>query len=297
MDIETDFDLKAYLKKQQDIVNRALQSYLTDPEARITKAMEHSLMAGGKRIRPVLCIAAAEAVGGNSDDVIPAACAIEMIHTYSLIHDDLPAMDDDDLRRGIPTCHRAFDEATAVLAGDALLTLAFEVLSGGIKGVDSKDILKVIGIIAEAAGRNKMIEGQMRDILNEGKLISLAALKEMHTMKTGAMIEASVRTGAILGGGSEEQIRFLSEYADKIGLAFQVTDDLLNVEGDPEIMGKAVGTDEKRDKSTYPNLMGIEASREFSADLINSALKAVEKFDNKAVPLRKIAEYIIERKR
>lgn len=261
--------------------------------------MKYSLMAGGKRIRPVLCIAAAEAVGGKADEVLPAACAIEMIHTYSLIHDDLPAIDNDDFRRGKPTCHVAFDEATAILAGDALLTLAFQILSSvELKNENyASKWLSVVNAISRAAGYQEMIEGQMRDIASEGVVLTLNELEEMHSLKTGAIIEASIYCGATIGNGGIEQMKQLGIYAKNIGLAFQVADDILNVEGDPDIMGKAVGTDKNRKKSTYPSIVGINKSRKFAEKLAGNALQALDGFDNRSDPLRAIAGYIVERKK
>ncbi|MDO9567348.1 MAG: polyprenyl synthetase family protein [Candidatus Desulfaltia sp.] len=295
------FDLNSYLVSKNNHINNSLNEILRDrlSSSRIVSAMEYSLMAGGKRIRPVLCIAAAEAVGGKADKVLPAACAIEMIHTYSLIHDDLPAIDNDGLRRGKPTCHVAFDEATAILAGDALLTLAFQILSSiELKNEHyASKWLSVICAISRAAGYQGMIEGQMRDIASEGLMLTLNELEEMHSLKTGAIIEASIYCGAIIENGNIEQIKQLGVYAKNIGLAFQVTDDILNVEGDPKIMGKAVGTDKNRKKSTYPSIMGIDKSREFAEKLADNALQALDGFDNRSDPLRAIAGYIIERKK
>jgi len=261
--------------------------------------MKYSLMAGGKRIRPVLCIAATEAVGGKPPAVLPAACALEMVHTYSLIHDDLPAMDNDDLRRGKPTCHVAFDEATAILAGDALLTLAFEVLSSvQFTGKNqAASWLKVIHIISTAAGYQGMIRGQMLDMAAEGQHLTVDELKSMHALKTGALIEASLLCGALLADARKRQMEILKTYARNIGLAFQVTDDILNVEGNPKIMGKAVGTDELREKSTYPAILGLETSRQFAKNLVDEALQVLKVFDKTADPLRALATYIIERKR
>jgi geranylgeranyl diphosphate synthase type II len=259
--------------------------------------MKYSLMAGGKRIRPILCVAAAETVGGQSQNAIRAACALELIHTYSLIHDDLPAMDNDEVRRGQPTCHVAFDEATAILAGDALLTLAFEVLSS-MELIQENHVLNwmnVIQTISTAVGYKGMIEGQMQDMDAEGHLLCLEDLENMHALKTGALIEASVTVGAILGKGSFDQIQQLKTYAKNIGLAFQVTDDLLDVEGDPNVMGKDVGSDQARSKNTYPALLGIDQSKQFAKKLVNNALKALDYFDNKAHPLRAIALYIVDR--
>jgi len=293
------FDLNSYLSAKRKQINEALDSVFANTSSIIVKAMKYSLMAGGKRIRPVLCMASAETVGGQSQDVIRAACALEMIHTYSLIHDDLPAMDNDGIRRGQPTCHVAFDEATAILAGDALLTLAFEVLSSK-EFIQEKHVLNwmnVIHTISTAAGYKGMIEGQMQDMDGEDRLLCLKDLEKMHALKTGALIEASVAVGAILGKGSLDQIQQLNTYAKKIGLAFQVTDDLLDVEGDPNVMGKDVGSDQAQNKSTYPALLGIEQSKQFAKKLVNDALKALDYFDNKAHPLRAIAYYIIDRKK
>jgi geranylgeranyl diphosphate synthase type II len=295
------FNLNSYLLSKRKEIDRAIDKIIgqkTDSSV-IVSAMRHSLMAQGKRIRPILCIAASQAVGGQTEDVINVACALEMIHTYSLIHDDLPAMDNDDLRRGKPTCHIAFDEATAILAGDALLTLAFEVLSSIEPGSRNNllEWLRVINIIAKAAGYKGMIEGQIKDIASEGTPLGLDDLEKMHALKTGALIEASITSGAILGNGSFDQIEHLNIYAKNIGLAFQVVDDILNVEGDPAVMGKDVGTDRARKKSTYPSILGVEKSKEFAKNLVNDALQALDYFDNKSDPLRAIAHYIIDRKK
>jgi geranylgeranyl diphosphate synthase type II len=259
------------------------------------------MMAGGKRIRPILCLAAIEALGGNpgKKNALTVACALEMIHTYSLIHDDLPAMDNDNLRRGRQTCHIAFDEATAILVGDALLTLAFQILSE-IKPTDehpSEFIIDIIRILTLAAGYRGMIAGQMTDISSEGALLSLEVLEEMYRLKTGALFEASVHTGAILAKGTLSQLKQLITYARNIGLAFQITDDILNVEGNPAVTGKSAGTDEMRQKSTYPSIIGIERSKQLTKKLINNALQALDDFDNRSDPLREIAKFIIDRNR
>jgi geranylgeranyl diphosphate synthase type II len=295
------FDLNSYLSSKRKQIDNALGAIIEKNSngAKIKSAMEYSLMSSGKRLRPILCIAAAETVGGHLDDTLRAACAIEMIHTYSLIHDDLPAMDNDNLRRGQPTCHIKFDDATAILAGDALLTLAFEILSS-VESVDKDHAfnwLRVIHTIAMAAGCKGMIEGQLQDIGAEGNVLGLEDLKKMHRLKTGALLEASVITGTILGNGNPDQIEKLKNYARNIGLAFQITDDILNVEGDPDIMGKDVGTDQARGKSTYPSILGMEKSKEFAKKLVNDALKVLDYFDNKADPLRAIAHYIVVRKK
>jgi geranylgeranyl diphosphate synthase type II len=307
------FDLKVYLDHKRTEFEGVLYKLIEDsagsPPARLTAAAQYSLMAGGKRLRPVLCMAAAETVGGTIEDCIHAACALEMIHTYSLIHDDLPAMDNDDLRRGQPTCHVAFDEATALLAGDALLTMAFQILSAPLmrltgafetaefKTLDTVRRLQVIQIISKAAGFQGMIEGQMQDIQLEGRHPGKTELEQMHRLKTGALIHASVRSGVLLGGGTADEIEKLSTYANHIGLAFQVADDILNVEGDPAIMGKSAGTDATLNKATYPSLMGLAASKRFAAELIQNAQDALVSFDDRAAPLRALAEYVIERRR
>jgi geranylgeranyl diphosphate synthase type II len=296
------FHLPDYLTRRRKIIDTALGRIFqpTDLDQRIVAAMRYTVTGNGKRLRPVLCIAAAEAVGGTFRDVLLPACALELVHTYSLIHDDLPAMDDDDLRRGKPTCHAAFDEATAILAGDALLTLAFELLTDStdnISALKAQVRLRIIRVIAQAAGYQGMIEGQMRDILSEGKQLSITALKSSHALKTGALISAAVETWATMAGGFGQQIARLREYAGNIGLAFQVADDILNVEGDPDRMGKAVGTDAARQKNTYPALLGLEASKTLADELVNHAIETLESFDDTADPLRAIAKYIIERKR
>jgi geranylgeranyl diphosphate synthase type II len=289
------FDLAAYFSRNNTLLERCLTEYLdSSANARLLEAMRHSLMAGGKRLRPNLCIAACEAVGGNPEDVFPVACAMEMIHTYSLIHDDLPAMDDDRLRRGKPTCHMAFDEATAILAGDALLTLAFQVLAS-MKTRCAEHALEVIRIIAVAAGPSGMVQGQMLDMQSEGRSLTPESLQHLHALKTGAMIEAALAAGAIVADGSPLQVNAIREYGRSIGLAFQVVDDILNVEGDPAVMGKAAGTDRVRRKNSYPTLWGLEKSREFAHNLIQAAIESLSDFGLEAEALRTIARYVIER--
>ena len=277
--------------------------------ATVSAAMRHSVMAGGKRIRPILCIAAFEAVtdqetkrsneSSEYGDLIDVACAIEMTHTYSLIHDDLPAMDNDDLRRGKPTCHKAFDEATAILAGDALLTHAFEIISStGINSKkDNRIYLEIIRRLAWATGSRGMVEGQMLDIHSENKRLSIDEIKRIHSLKTGAFMESAVYCGALFWGGAPRQMERLNRYAKNIGLAFQVTDDILNVVGHPDEMGKAAGSDEKRNKSAYPSLMGLDESIRFAGKLIDAALESIRPFDQRCDPLRAVAQYIIERKK
>ena len=294
-------DLKSYLTYRRSEVNQWINTFFIKKgfNGQIREAMQFSLSAGGKRVRPILCLAAAEAVGGNPVDLLPVASAIELLHTYSLIHDDLPAMDDDNLRRGKPTLHVQFDEATAILAGDALLTLAFEILSDSDYVLPGKpnESLQIIHKIAHAAGWVGMIDGQMLDIVSEGSHLGLNDIKTLHKKKTGALIEASVFSGALLGGADSDQISALNHYANNIGLAFQVADDILNVIGDPKKMGKAVGTDADRDKNTFPSVMGLADSQAYAGQLIEKALHAIESFDKKAEPLRASARYIIERNR
>ncbi|RPH51818.1 MAG: polyprenyl synthetase family protein [Desulfobacteraceae bacterium] len=295
----SNFDLNSYMSKKNTLINDELMKIIniTHDSSTLIEAMSYSLLSGGKRIRPVLCIAASEAVSNKKNDVLLVACALEMIHTYSLIHDDLPAMDNDTLRRGKPTCHVAFSEAAAILAGDALLTLAFQILSSAQINNNAAKWLNVINLISKAAGYKGMIEGQVRDMVSENNPISLKELEYMHSLKTGALISVSVESGAILGNGTFEQIEHLKTYAKNIGLAFQITDDILNVTGDPAETGKATGSDESRNKNTYPALLGIAESENHAKKLIKDALHAIETFDNKSDPLRAIALYIIERKR
>lgn len=296
------FDLKAYLDLQRDLVNSALEACLKrfPSRSKMIEPVTYALSAGGKRIRPVLCLAACAAVGGYPEKALPAACALEMIHTYSLIHDDLPALDNDDVRRGKPTCHVQFDEATAILTGDALLNMAFETLArAGVDAPSSDNSrwMEVIAILSEASGCHGMIEGQARDLAYEGVKLDQTKLEAMHRLKTGALIKASVHTGAVLGRGGDGHIDRLKAYADNTGLAFQVVDDILNVQGDPAVLGKAVGTDASRQKNTYPSLLGLERSRSYARQLIADALQALDIFDNKADPLRAIAQYIVDRNR
>ena len=296
------FDLKSYLAKRRQLVDQALQRFLNSRpfrNTRLVSAMQYSINAGGKRLRPILCLAAAHAVGGREEEAVPAGCALEMIHTYSLIHDDLPAMDNDDLRRGKPTCHKAFGEATAILAGDALLTAAFQILAEyALRRDDQQAVwVQAMAIIAKAAGHEGMIEGQMRDMAAEGQALSADRLEELHGLKTGALITASIKTGAVIGGADKRALTGLEVYGRCIGLAFQVTDDILNETGDPLVMGKAVGTDQIRQKSTYPALMGLAGARHMASDLVAEALRNLAIFDSKADPLRAIARYVIERRR
>jgi len=294
-------DLKAYLAERRDLVNRALEGYLPavrGPAFRVVQAMHYSLFAGGKRLRPILCLAAAEAVWGDPGEALPVACALEMIHTYSLIHDDLPAMDDDDLRRGQPTCHKQFDEATAILAGDGLLTEAFHTLAAAAPNYAGREaaLVEVITLLAAAAGYQGMVGGQMLDLLAEGRQVTLKELETIHRLKTGALLTASLRSGALIGGGTRVQVALLTSYGEKFGLAFQVTDDLLDVEGEAAEMGKAPGMDEKRQKATYPALLGLDAAKEWARRLVAAAVAELEPLGEKAAPLAEIARYLLVRR-
>jgi geranylgeranyl diphosphate synthase type II len=293
-------DLKDYLKQRCQLVDQALERFLPDAEelpASLHGSMRYSVFAGGKRVRPVLMLAACETVGGDLNQALPAACAMEMIHTYSLIHDDLPAMDDDDFRRGNPTNHKVYGEATAILAGDALLTEAFILLAGDQQHGDPAARLRVIHEIATASGSRGMVGGQVVDMESEGKgEIDLATLSYIHTHKTGALIRASVRAGAILGGATEQSLAALTHYGEAIGLAFQIADDILDVEGTTEELGKDAGSDQARGKATYPALVGLEASKARAQELVQMALDALSIFDQRAEPLRAIASYIVKRK-
>lgn len=292
-------NLERYLAEKNEIVNKALERLLVKADEypkNLHKAMHYSLFAGGKRIRPILTIAAAESVGGSVEDVLTAACAIECIHTYSLIHDDLPALDNDDLRRGRPTCHKAFGEAAAILAGDALLTAAFEIMAKS--PCANKDaVLMAIAEVARAAGSTGMIGGQVVDLESEGKEIPFPVLEYIHIHKTGALILASVRCGAMLGGAVDAQLSALTRYAGAIGLAFQIADDILDVEGSAQEMGKRAGGDELKGKATYPSFLGVEESRKRAGELTELAIGAISGFDARADALREIAKYITARRR
>ena len=295
-------DLKVYLKEKIALVDAALEQYLPREEERpqsIHKAMRYSIFAGGKRVRPVLMLAACEAVGGRIDKAMPAACAMEMIHTYSLIHDDLPAMDDDDFRRGRPTNHKVFGEAIAILAGDGLLTEAFKLMSDPrfAGGIDPAARLRVIHEIATSAGTYGMVGGQVVDMESEGKPdMDLPTVQYIHTHKTGALIKASVVAGALLGGADQQQLAAILRYGEAAGLAFQIADDILDIEGTTEEIGKDAGSDEARGKATYPAVMGLAAAKQEAQAMMDEAMLALEPLGAAAEPLREIARYIVERK-
>lgn len=295
-------DLKAYLHEQCARIDAALDRFLpreTELPHSVHKAMRYSVFAGGKRVRPILMLAACQAVGGETARAIPAACAMEMIHTYSLIHDDLPAMDDDDFRRGNPTNHKVFGEAIAILAGDALLTEAFKLASDPrfAEGCDPSGLLAVIHEIASCAGSCGMVGGQVIDMESEGRQdIDLATVQYIHTHKTGALIKASVVAGALLGGAAGERLAGITRYGEAAGLAFQIADDILDIEGTTEEIGKDAGSDQARGKATYPAVMGLAAAKEEARSMMDEALEALEIFGAEADPLREIARYIVRRR-
>jgi geranylgeranyl diphosphate synthase type II len=309
-----EFNIKSYLASKRELVDRKLDSLLkyspknTSP---LEESIRYSALSGGKRLRPILMIASNEAFGGKEQMVLPIACAIEMIHTYSLIHDDLPCMDDDSLRRGIATNHNVYGEAVAVLAGDALLTDAFNIMvrEGLSSGLRPKILTEVVGDISHAAGSKGMIKGQSIDLTLEGttlaldgtklvlegtKDVSVGQVEKMHSLKTGALIEVSVTVGAKIGGANEKQIKKLVTYAKALGLAFQIVDDVLDIEGGKSI-GKEVGADARNKKTTYPELVGLKRSKRKAQELTKKAFKALKDFDDKATPLREIALYLADR--
>jgi geranylgeranyl diphosphate synthase type II len=295
-------DIRKYLQEKKGMVDSALADlFLSRVEypPSLHRAIEHSLFAGGKRVRPILSIAAFEAAGGSNGGVIPFACALEMIHTYSLIHDDLPAIDNDDYRRGRPSCHKVFGEAIAILAGDALLTEAFQLMTNRLFGDGRREhselVLDVVHEVARAAGISGMVGGQVVDVESAGKEVDLPTLQYIHTHKTGAMILASVRVGARLAGAKEESLRAFSRYGEQIGFAFQIVDDVLDIEGKAEVLGKTPGSDLSRGKITYPSLVGLAESKKRAGELVASAIEALRLFGPEADPLREIARFIHSR--
>jgi len=291
--------VKEYLKKTAEEVEAILKEYF--PKGgygeRVVRAAKYSLFAGGKRLRPALCLAGCEAVGGNRQKIIWFAAGIECLHTYSLIHDDLPCMDDDDLRRGKPSCHKAFDEATAVLAGDGLQAFAFELFTHPelVKNTTFSRLIKAIRLIAKAVGFEGMVGGQMVDLLMEGKKGNLKVLKWIHLHKTVKLIEASVVCGGLLGGGDSNQIKALSKYGKNLGLAFQVIDDILDIIGDEKKLGKRVRSDIKKGKLTYPSLIGLEKAKELAQKYTEKAVSALEPLGEKAKFLKELAYFMLNR--
>jgi geranylgeranyl diphosphate synthase type II len=294
------FDLRAYLKTRQELVEAALERVLppeTTMPPTLHRAMRYSVQAGGKRLRPILVLAGAEAVGGTPEQVMETACAMEMIHTYSLIHDDLPAMDNDDYRRGMLTNHKVFGEAVAILAGDALLTLAFKLIAvNGARTGDPRIIAALVTDIADAAGTDGMVGGQVVDIESEGKAFSAETLDYIHTHKTAALIRISLWAGALIAGGSPAQLAAIARCGEALGLAFQIVDDILDVEGSTEQLGKTAGKDAQQQKATYPAYHGLEASRERARVLIDQAKQALAPLGERAEPIRALADFIFERR-
>ncbi|XP_057763435.1 geranylgeranyl pyrophosphate synthase, chloroplastic-like [Arachis stenosperma] len=294
----TTFDFTAYMLRKADTVNKALDAAIAmkEPE-KIYEAMRYSLLAGGKRVRPLLCIAACELVGGDEETALAAACAVEMIHTMSLIHDDLPCMDNDDLRRGKPTNHKAFGEDVAILAGDALLAFAFEHIAVSTKGVSPTRVVRAIAELAKSVGSEGLVAGQIVDTHSEGlSNVGLERLEYIHLHKTAALLEAAVVLGGIMGGGNDDEVENLRLFARSIGLLFQVVDDILDVTKSSEQLGKTAGKDLVADKVTYPKLLGIEKSKEFAHKLNQDALQYLAGFDeDKAAPLVALANFIANR--
>jgi geranylgeranyl diphosphate synthase type II len=297
----SDFDLDAYLAERRRHVDEALAAVLPaddTPPSSVHQAMRYSVMAGGKRLRPILVIGGAEAVGGQAESVMPAACALELIHTYSLIHDDLPAMDDDDYRRGRLTNHKVFGEAIAILAGDALLTYAFRLLAENAVRVagDASLVRDVVVEVVDAAGTAGMVGGQVVDIESEGKTVSPETLEYIHLHKTAALIRASLRVGALLAGARGDRLATIGAAGQILGLAFQIVDDILDVEGTLAELGKTAGSDERKGKATYPAVHGIEASRAQARALIGQAKEQLRRLGPGATPLCALADYVFERR-
>ncbi|CZR96529.1 MULTISPECIES: polyprenyl synthetase family protein [unclassified Clostridioides] len=292
-------EFKQCLKEKASFIENVLKEYMPKEEGyqkTVIEAMNYSLSAGGKRLRPILTLEACKVVGGNEEEAIPFAMAIEMIHTYSLIHDDLPALDNDDLRRGRPTNHKVYGEAMGILAGDALLNYAFEVmLSGSINKENPEKYLKAINEIAKGAGIYGMIGGQVVDVESENKQIEKEKLDYIHMNKTAAMMVGCMRAGATIGGANSEQMEEITKYAKNIGLSFQIVDDILDIVGDEAKLGKKVGSDIENHKSTYPSLLGLDKSKEIAYNLIDEAKKSIEKLSDDVDFLKGLAEYIIDR--
>lgn len=293
-------ELQAYLAVKTDLVNKALDQYLP-PESTypsvIHQAMRYSVFSGGKRLRPVMALATAEALGGTVEMVMPYACAVELLHTYTLIHDDLPAMDNDDYRRGKPTCHRAFGEGNAILAGDALLTYTFALLARHLNAPELKAArgLQVIAELAEATGSCGLIGGQVMDLAAEGGQWDATVLNYIHQHKTGALFRTTVRGSAILCGATQAELEALTVYSDNLGLAFQIKDDILNVTGDSQKLGKSIGSDAKRQKATYPALYGLEYSKQAVREYSDKALASLTGFGETACWLRELVLYLVDR--
>ncbi|MGC2063035.1 MAG: polyprenyl synthetase family protein [Thermodesulfovibrionales bacterium] len=290
-------EIKEYLGQKKVLIDTFLDNYFEEKPrpAVLSEAVTYSLQAGGKRIRPILCLAAYEACGCNSADIISFSAALEMIHTYSLIHDDLPSMDNDDLRRGKPTSHKVYGEAIAILAGDALLTEAFSIFAGPSSCIKAEAQLAVVRELAAASGMKGMVAGQVQDMLSENAEPDEETLRFIHRHKTAALLSASVRIGAMLAGAQAGIFEAISVYGDNVGLAFQVVDDILDIVGETEVIGKPKGSDEKKKKLTYPRLYGIEKSRAIAEGLVAAAVDSLRGFGREADPLRGIASYLLSR--
>jgi geranylgeranyl diphosphate synthase type II len=293
-------DLATRMAERRASVDGALDRWLppaTEPPSTIHEAMRYSVFAGGKRLRPLLALFGCEAVGGTADDAMPGAVALELIHTYSLVHDDLPAMDDDDFRRGRPTCHKVSGDAIAILAGDALLTHAFHVLADQVAaGVPAPRRLRMVAEIAVAAGSVGMVGGQTMDIQAEGKTLDPATLLTLHSKKTGALLRVSLRVGGLAGGADEAALGHLTRYGERLGLAFQIVDDILDIEGNSAEMGKTAGSDLRKHKATYPAVFGLEASRREATRLLDEARDAVRPFGKTGAMLVALAEFVGQRR-
>jgi geranylgeranyl diphosphate synthase type II len=290
--------MKEYLVARQKMVDQALEALLPKSTVKpqtIHKAMRYSIFAGGKRLRPILCLAAAECCGGKPETAIPLACAVECIHTYSLIHDDLPCMDDDDLRRGMPTSHKVFGEAVAVLAGDALLTFAFE-LASEVQGWPRHPLKEVIRELAVAAGSRRLIAGQVVDLESEGKKVSVPLLRFIHESKTAALLSSSIRVGAMSANAAPVQLQYLSAFGKALGLAFQVIDDILDVTQTSETLGKSAGKDVGAEKATYPSVVGLDRSRQIARKLTLEAHSSLKPLGRKADILHGLADHLLARK-
>ncbi len=296
--VTTTFEFSAYMAHARDLVEQALDDSLGPerPES-LRQAMRYSLLAGGKRLRPILCLAACELAGGQIEQALPTAVALEMVHTMSLIHDDLPSMDNDDLRRGRPTNHKVYGDAIAILAGDALLTRAFEMVALRSSEVSPERLLKVVGEISLVAGAPGLVGGQVVDLESEGKQVDLDTLEFIHLHKTGALLKACVTCGALIGGADDEMLNALRIYAKGIGLAFQIIDDILDVTASSDVLGKTAGKDLIADKTTYPKLLGLDESRRRANQLVNEAKLSLEPWKVKAGPLLALADYITNRDR
>ncbi len=295
-------DINNYLRQKKELVDDFLERYLPSPNEHppiIHEAMRYSITAGGKRLRSILCLAAYEASGGKDSAILTLAASLELVHTYSLIHDDLPAMDNDELRRGKPTNHKVYGEAIAILTGDALLTLAFEWLSNPqfTRSLEYQVTVRIIYELAQAAGSSGMIGGQVADLKSQGEKINPRELEYIHANKTGRLIRASVRVGALAARSSAMSLAALTSYGEKVGLAFQIMDDVLNVEGEKDFLGKSTGSDAAAKKATYPKMLGLEESRRQARELIKQAVGALGTFGSKASRLQELAKYVISRRR